>query len=147
MNAYEEYEKNFLEELRKITDFKDWWRQANTFHTIDLNYFHRKLIREDIRSVLGDLRFDMSGYNSRKTGDCVEENINVLHKFLKCGIYNYTEYLHVDFYKGIPRIHYQYWCEREHHLEELVGLTTSQIILRVLEITVYSGKRTRRNWN
>lgn len=125
------------------------------------------LTRSQIRSILGNKRFNMSGYDNNsggrgKRGNCVVHNQDVLNTFASFGIYEYVEYLYLDFYKGAVNIHYKYWREDlgEQFLLEannynlhsnvgrvydgLGGWTTSAIIQKVLELTIHSGKKTRR---
>ena len=108
---------------------------------------HIKGMRPLIRTILGpDARFDMSGYDSKVKGSCTLHNQEILNVFAKEGIYDYTEYLFLDFYKGIPRIYLKYWDD-ETQLDSgssLIGWTTSEIIACILILTVHSGRRTRR---
>jgi len=138
-------------ELRKMLDdkfYEDFSKHEdvtliNRWKNPDLNRI-RKLNRADIRKILGDKRFEMSGYES-DTGDCTVHNQKVLNVFAKFGIYDYTEYLFLDFYKGCPILYYRYWREKEHVVvNEWYGWTTSEIILEILNLTVYSGRQTRR---
>ena len=136
-----------------------------------------KLTRSQVRSILGEKRFNMSGYDGDETnvgqkygsplykrGGCVIHNQDVLNTFASFGIYEHTEYLYLDFYKGNPTLHFKYWNEivgRDVIIDDSIpfetiygsmgrkddnmsGWTTSEIILRVLELTIYSGKPTRR---
>ncbi|MGO2332988.1 MAG: hypothetical protein ACTH6R_00745 [Pseudoalteromonas nigrifaciens] len=89
------------------------------------------------------LRFEMSGYESNK-GECTVHNINILNLFADLGIYDFTEYLFLDFYKGIGTIYLKYWGDIQSHEVEVSGYTTSGIILKILELTTLSGKSTRR---
>ena len=133
-----------MENIEKALDEKfeqDMKRQLKKHY--DLTLFP-KLTRQQIRIMLGDLRFDMSGYDS-EPGYCTIHNLEVLNTFAKFGIYDYTEYLVVDFHKGNPRIFLCYWGEDLNYIiDDLYGLTTSEIISKVLEFTVYSGKKRRR---
>lgn len=128
----------------------------------------KKLTRADVREILGDKRFNMSGYDDKDgRGSCVVNNQEVLNTFASYGIYEYTEYLYLDFYKGSGTIYFKYWNEQldkddtfwgiqlggehdEHTIyvgrryEGLSGLTTSEIIVKILELTIYSGKPKRR---
>tara|TARA_R110000796_G_scaffold252401_1_gene386594 strand:- start:2930 stop:3349 length:420 start_codon:yes stop_codon:yes gene_type:complete len=131
-----------------------------------------KLTTQQIRDILGNKRFNMSGYDdysersnrNGSRGGCVLNNQNVLNTFASHGIYEHTEYLYLDFYKGSPTLHFKYWNEdlgRNVIIDDSVpfrtiygsmgriddnmpGWTTSEIILRVLELTIYSGKPKRR---
>jgi hypothetical protein len=92
------------------------------------------------------MRFDMSGYESVK-GQVTIYNMGILNKFADLGIYDYTSFLFLDFYKGTPSIYLKYWYTDE-YLEEddLDGLTTSEIIYRIFELTIFTNKETRRRW-
>ena len=128
-----------------------------------------KLTKQQIRVILGDKRFNMSGYDdysggNGERGNCVLNNMNVLNTFASWGIYEYTEYLYLDFYKGSPTLHFKYWNEdlnRDVIIDDSVpfktiygsmgrmddnmtGWTTSEIILRILELTIYSGRKNNR---
>lgn len=92
-------------------------------------------------------RFEMSGYDIGETGFCTTHNMNILNKFAYLGIYDYTEFLFLDFYKGSPMIYLKYW--KGEYLEigesgDLSGMTTSEIIYKIFELTILSGKNTRR---
>jgi len=105
-----------------------------------------QLLRPFIREILGpDLRFEMSGYES-ETGECTTHNQMILNRFAKFGIYDYTHYLFLDFYKGIPRLYLKYWDNNEVvELEEhMCGWSTSEIIAQIWILTVGSGRKTRR---
>lgn len=88
-------------------------------------------------------RFEMSGYES-KPGECTVSNNNILNLFADLGIYDYTSYLFLDFYKGAPTLYLKYFQE-DHNLEfEFTGDGTVDIIYKVFEKTILSGKRERR---
>lgn len=89
------------------------------------------------------LRFDMSGYESNK-GACTVHNTNILNLFADLGVYDYTEYLFLDFYKGCGTIYFKYWGDNKNHEVEVSGYTTSGIILKIVQLTVLSGRNTRR---
>lgn len=132
-----------------------------------------KITQAEIRKVLAGNRFEMSGYdncyegrnrNIGKRGSCVVHNTELLNRFAEYGIYEYTEYLYLDFYKGNPTLHFKYWNEefsRDVIIDDSVkwkriygsmgrldnnmpGWTTTEIIQRIFELTVYSGKGKRR---
>lgn len=133
-----------------------------------------KLSKLEIREVLNGDRFNMSGYDdfegesgktgSGKRGGCVVYNTELLNRFAEFGIYEHTEYLYLDFYKGSPTLYFKYWNEdlgRNCIIDDsekwktiygtmgrlddnMPGWTTTQIIERILELTVYSGKVKRR---
>jgi len=85
-------------------------------------------------------RFIMSGYGKNVTS----HNQMVLNKFDKFGIYDYTDFLFVDFYKGTPTIYLRYISDDKLTQLELPGYGTTEIIKAVLELTVLSGKIRRR---
>jgi len=92
------------------------------------------------------MRFDMSGYESVK-GQVTIHNMGILNKFADLGIYDYTCFLFLDFYKGTPSIYLKYWDTDEYFEEDdLGGLTTSEIIYRIFELTIFTNKETRRRW-
>ena len=110
-----------------------------------------KLTKQQVRDILGNKRFNMSGYDdysggNGSRGNCVINNMDVLNTFASHGIYEYTEYLYIDFYKGSPRIFYKYWNDAlgEEIYDGLEGQTTSEIICLILDLTIYSGKQKRR---
>ena len=91
------------------------------------------------------LRFDMSGYESNK-GACTVHNTGILNLFADLGIYDYTEYLFLDFYKGIGTIYLKYWGDNENCEVQVGGYSTSSIILKIIQLTVLSGRNTRRRY-
>lgn len=132
-----------------------------------------KITKNEIRKVLAGNRFEMSGYddcydgrnrNHGKRGSCVVHNTELLNRFAEYGIYEHTQYLYLDFYKGIPTLHFKYWhdylgqtviidsSEKWKTIygsmgrkdENMSGWTSTEIIERIFELTVYSGKPTRR---
>ena len=57
-------------------------------------------------------RFEMSGFETQ-TGWCTVFNNDILNKFADLGIYNYTSYLFLDFYMGVPTVYLKYFSEDE----------------------------------
>jgi hypothetical protein len=92
------------------------------------------------------MRFDQSGYES-VTGEVTIHNTGILNKFADLGIYDYTSFLFLDFYKGSGTIYLKYW-DNDEYLEEddLGGLTTSEIIYRIFELTIFTNKVKERRW-
>jgi hypothetical protein len=88
-------------------------------------------------------RFDMSGYEG-KTGDCTLQNLAIVNEFADLGIYDYTSYLFLDFYKGIGTLYYQYFGDSSNQTEELSGSGTTEIIYEIFKKTIFSKKSTRR---
>lgn len=101
----------------------------------------------ELRSDENDhYRFDMSGYEN-KTGECTIYNLSVLNKFADLGIYDYTTYLFLDFYKGTATLYFQYFYgseDRSHQVVDLTGKGTRQIIYSIFELTIFSGQGSRR---
>lgn len=89
-------------------------------------------------------RFNMTGYDNNTSGSNVIENQSILYKFAYLGIYDYTQYLFMDFYKGTPVVYLAYWLNEEHYNWDLLGYTTSEIIYFIFEKTIFSGKTKRR---
>ncbi len=88
-------------------------------------------------------RFEMSGYEG-KTGECTVHNLGILNEFADLGIYDYTEYLFLDFHKGTGTLYLKYLGSDHNDQIELDGFGTVEIIYKVIEITVLSGMITRR---
>ena len=87
--------------------------------------------------------FEFSGYES-KTGECTLKNQGILNIFSDLGIYDYTTFLFLDFYKGTPTIYFQYFSENEVYKINLDACSTSEIIYSIFQITIFSGKHKRR---
>ena len=89
-------------------------------------------------------RFEMSGYES-KTGECTVWNTSVLNEFADLGIYDYTSYLFLDFYKGMPTLYLKYFQKNEDlEFDEWGGFGTTEIIYEIFKLTIFSDKRKRR---
>jgi hypothetical protein len=89
-------------------------------------------------------RFDMSGYEE-KTGKCTVSNLAILNEFADLGIYDYTSYLFLDFYKGTPTLYLKYFNENENiEVDKWSGLGTTEIIYKIFERTIFSSKKIRR---
>jgi hypothetical protein len=89
-------------------------------------------------------RFEMSGYES-KTGECTVWNTSVLNEFADLGIYDYTSYLFLDFYKGTPILYLKYFQKNEDlEFDEWGGYGTTEIIYEIFQLTIFSDKRKRR---
>lgn len=87
-------------------------------------------------------RFDMSGYGPKVTSF----NTSILDLFEDIGIYDYTSFLVVDFYKGTGTIYMSYFGEypRPNSDIDCTGFKTIEIIKEVINLTVLSGRKTRR---
>ncbi len=119
-----------------------------------LNYIRHKLafsseLLIDARHIDKDAlskehrRFDMSGYES-KTGECTIKNLSIINTFAELGIYDYTEYLFVDFYKGHGTLYYKDFFEYGNKEIDLGGLGTTEIIYKIFLATILSNKSKRR---
>ena len=85
-------------------------------------------------------RFDMAGFGSEVT----KFNMDILNEFAYLGIYDYTHYLYLDFYKGTPKLYLKYWNSPSSEEIELSSFGTTEIIDRILELTVLSDLSKRR---
>ena len=99
------------------------------------------------------LSFNMSGYDTgaakyhiTDTKLCHITNTNILHRFAYLGIYDYTDFLVLDFYKGCPRLYFKYFGCNDYYFDEdeMNGWTTSEIIYRIFEFTLLSENGRRR---
>lgn len=118
-------------------------------------YFSRSKIlqgdelREELEKEEVHRGFNMSGYDSwqpstfKGPGACTLHNQSILNAFADLGIYDYSHYLVVDFYKGTPIIYLKYWGG-EYYEEDYGGWGTTEIIYEVLKLTTLSGRTTRR---
>lgn len=88
-------------------------------------------------------RFNMSGYENQ-TGDCTIYNLSLLNLFADLGIYDYTDYLFLDFYKGMGTVYMKYFNTEENIEIDLSGYGTVYIIYKIFQVTIFSGEPTRR---
>jgi hypothetical protein len=121
---------------------------------ISINQSLKEMAKEDVQDFIRGIRssnelgsFDFSGYESI-TGVCTLGNMKILNAFAFLGIYDYTEFLFLDFYKGIPRLYFKYWCDEKYqnHEDDLIGSSTSEIIYKIFEITIFTDKQKRRRY-
>ncbi|MET3028486.1 hypothetical protein ABXT06_17530 [Flavobacterium sp. UW10123] len=119
-----------------------------------LNFIRERLsfgissqIREDVPGEFDRTqhrRFEMSGYES-VTGETTLFNQAILNEFAYLGIYDYTHYLFLDFYKGTPYIYLKYWNDIQNlEFDEFSAYTTSEIIYEIFNLTIFTNKTTRR---
>lgn len=105
------------------------------------------LIRMQLGATIGDLknhkRFDMSGYESKK-GECTKHNSGVLMTFAETGIFDYVDFLTVDFYKGEGSIYFKYVNSSEIKIINVNGLGTCEIIYKIFQITIFSNRKEKR---
>jgi hypothetical protein len=85
----------------------------------------------------------MSGYDGTP-GECTLFNQAILNEFAYLGIYDYTEYLFLDFYKGIGTLYFKYFGDSKNIEESLGGYGTTEKIYKIFELTIFSGSGTRR---
>lgn len=93
-------------------------------------------------------RFQMSGYGDNVTS----YNVSILNRFESWGIYDYTQMLTIDFYKGCGNIYYLPLGKRSWSNDgysgvmtfDVGGYSTSEIIFKILEVTIFSGAEKRR---
>ena len=105
-------------------------------------------IKMYIRGVKGEDRFEMSGYNIIDTNVEIH-NRSILDKFAFLGIYDYTNFLYLDFFKGTVTLFYRYF---RYSFEEdvivnaidLTGYSTTEIIYKIFELTIFSDNPKRR---
>ncbi len=90
-------------------------------------------------------RFEMSGYESN-IGECTLHNLSLLNEFADLGIYDYTSYLFLDFYKGHGVLYLKYINANENLEYELGGDGTVEIIYKIFELTIFSNMNTRRRF-
>jgi len=88
-------------------------------------------------------RFEMSGYEA-ETGECTIRNLSILNVFADLGIYDFTSYLFLDFYKGQPTLYLKYFNENENLDFEFSGYGTTEIIYQIFQKTIFSNKPKRR---
>ena len=113
----------------------------------------REFIRERLTKDGERLRFEMSGYDNSdipnslyKKGSCTLHNQKILNVFAYLGLYDYTSFLFLDFYKGGSRLYLQYWGDDELFIDDdfTNGDTTTEIIYEIFKLTILSNRETRR---
>jgi hypothetical protein len=130
------------EELKKMSDdeIKAFIRNTLKFDTSSFRHCDKSLL--DIEH----LRFEMSGYEN-KTGDTTLKNQAILNKFAYLGIYDYTYYLFLDFYKGQGSLYMKYWDDDDENIEiDLGGYGTVDIIHEIFKFTIFTDYSTRRRY-
>jgi len=113
----------------------------------------KQFIRERLTKDGEKLRFEMSGYDNYaipnslyKKGRCTLHNQKILNVFAYLGLYDYTSFLFLDFYKGGSRLYLQYWGDDELFIDDdfTNGDTTTEIIYEIFKLTILSNRETRR---
>lgn len=89
------------------------------------------------------VRFEMSGYNVDEIPTVVI-NTNILLLFAKFGIFDYTDFLCIDFHKGTGTLYYKESYDSELIEIDYTSFSTCAIIADIFERTVYSGKFPKR---
>lgn len=116
--------------------------------TFDIRQMSEDAIRAYVRGILTvddkRLRFNMSGYEN-KTGECTVHNNKILDMFAHLGIYDYSDFLAINFHKGTGVILFAGW-RGDSNTYEMGGEGTVDIIYKILELTILSGNGTRRRW-
>jgi hypothetical protein len=139
------------EELKKMTDdeIKTFIRNTLKFDTSSFRHCDKSLLDKE------HLRFEMSGYEN-KTGDTTIKNQAILNKFAYLGIYDYTYYLFLDFYKGQGTLYMKYWDANgfidasgdDENIEiDFGGYGTVDIIYEIFKLTIFTNYHTRRREN
>ena len=131
------------EELKKLPKEKifDFIRERLRFGT-EVIASLRNIESEQLKNQ--HKRFEMSGYESQ-TGKCTLWNLSILNEFADLGIYDFTSYLFLDFYKGTPTIYLKYFNENENlEIDDLSGYGTTEIIYKIFQLTIFSDKGKRR---
>jgi hypothetical protein len=152
-NIYPSIERNkdFINKLNDRSFLDDVYINKPTL--LELKKMGKTEILNSIRKILTPIgkdiskhdRFEMSGYDYDKPGDCTISNMNILNKFAYLGIYDYTSYLYLDFYKGCGTIYLKYFHENDDiEIGDLGGHGTTDIIYKIFELTIFSDKLTRR---
>lgn len=89
-------------------------------------------------------RFNMSGYEN-ETGGCTKLNMEIVNEFADIGIYDYTDYLFLDFYKGTGTLYFRYFGGYNGDQElDLSGMGTVEIIYEIFKKTIFSDRAKRR---
>ena len=109
----------------------------------DVLVFIRGRLTFEDESMMIKRSFEMSGYESQ-TGACTLHNSSILNEFADLGIYDYTSYLFLDFYKGQGTLYWKYFYENENLEFNFGGYGTTEIIYEIFQKTIFSNKRTRR---
>ena len=102
----------------------------NDYITNSLRHVDKDVFKKEHR------RFEMSGYET-ETGQCTVGNLEILNVFADLGIYDFTSYLFLDFYKGQPTLYLKYFNDNDNLEFEFSGYGTTEIIYQVFEKTIF----------
>ena len=136
INAGNEFNCNYESEVRR------WIRDA-----LDLNKNVEVFRKGDNFRISGSrsgLAFDMSGYDSKKPGDCHKYNQYILSLFSDLDLARNMKLMYLDFYKGCGTFQYIYWNDDKFQEVPLDGLTTTEIIYIIIRICIIDNPATRR---
>ena len=92
----------------------------------------------------GGLAFEMSGYDSKKPGDCHKYNQYILSLFSDLDLARNMKLMYLDFYKGIGTFQYIYWNDDKLQEVSLAGYTTTEIIYIIIKICIIDNPASRR---
>ena len=116
----------------------------------------KQFIRERLTKDGERLRFEMTGYDSSdipnslyEKGSCTLHNQKILNVFAYLGLYDYTNFLFLDFYKGGSSLYFKYWRDDELFINDdfTIGATTTEIIYEIFKLTILSNRdKRRREW-
>jgi hypothetical protein len=153
-NKYINDLKNRISNINTKNEFIDLIKNSEKEKVLDLIRHKLRFEPHVLSQIRGHLltndkehkRFEMSGYDGEKSGSCVIHNQSILNIFAYLGIYDYTEYLYLDFYKGYPTLYMKYWGDSE-NIEYTFGddnVGTVEIIYQIFQLTILSNKNKRR---
>lgn len=140
------FENLYSQSIRNEIDYNIYDELEDYIKIYNKNIDNSKEIKFKIRKPTErneHLRFDMSGYES-ENGKCTIDNQFILNKFAYLGIYDYTDYLFLDFYKGCGTLYYKYFSTDENKEENFGGYGTTEIIYEIFKRTILTDKYTRR---
>lgn len=144
--------------IREVPKYNVTFNAYNSVSKMEiLDFIRYKLRFSDslIRSLKGcginfgekqHYRFDMSGYEGI-TGWNTLHNQMILNKFAYLGIYDYTHFLCLDFYKGCVSLYMKYWDDDSAgggFKVDLSNKPTTEIIYTIFMYTVFTDRPTRR---
>jgi hypothetical protein len=115
--------------------------------TLDLNKNVEVLRSGDafhISNSRPGLSFNMSGYDSKKAGDCHKYNQYILSLFSDLDLARNMKLMYLDFYKGIGTFQYIYWNDDKLQEVSLAGYTTTEIIYTLIKICIIDNPASRR---
>ena len=67
----------------------------------------------------------------------------IINEFADLGIYDYTHFMRLDFYKGGGTLYFKFWSE-EYQEIDFCGDGTTEIIYQILKMTCLSDRLKRR---